>query len=388
MARPKWRSVRVPAFAAVGACALVGVVSGAVAGFGNGGSPPIDPSSRLARLAPPDVVLYNGKVSTVDAHDSVVEAVAIRDGDILATGDDGPVKALAKRGTTVINLHGRRVLPGIIDAHLHGLRNGYHCFSQSVRNDNVLSRTQALAAYAAKAGELADGRWIFTTSGWNVAQLDQPGMFTLAELDAAAPENPVWVGGSGFNGVQVNSAALEAAGLEAGMPGVAVDASGEPTGQLTGAARTAAGAKVIEQMNQNSIDAQAKCLADFVETANSFGLTAWKDPEGNTNPFNPGGGCEEFATDLHGHQPVLQLWRDERLNARIAFHLMNNFAGLPQVLADTRHVLAFLGDDNLRYLGVGEEVLCPGNQPPPPANAQEYQLLVNHLAANRISFEN
>src|SRR5262249_26100145 len=76
----------------------------------------------------PDLVLYNGKISTVDVSDSTVDAIAIRDGKILATGGNGRILALAKQGTQVIDLHGRRVLPGLIDGHLHGIRMGSSFF--------------------------------------------------------------------------------------------------------------------------------------------------------------------------------------------------------------------------------------------------------------------
>jgi predicted amidohydrolase YtcJ len=372
--RPRMR----PAIAAALAATLV-VATGAYS-VGQGGR-----TEGADKQAAPDLILHNGRISTVDAEGSTVGAVAIRDGEIVAGGRSGPIRALAKRSTTLVNLRGRRVLPGLIDGHLHGLRNGYHCFTQAVRLDNVTSRSRALAAYAAKADQLAAGRWILTTAGWTVRQLDQPGMLTLAELDAAAPANPAWVQGFRFQGVQVNSRALEAAGLQAGDDGVALDADGRPTGQLTGPALAQAGAAVIEQLDALSIDQQAECLADFVETANGLGLTAWKDPEGNQQPFNPQGSCSEFGVGLHGHQPVLELWRRNRLDARIAFHLMNDFGGLAQVLADTRNPVGFLGDDRLRYLGVGEEVFCPGNQPPPAA---EYLEISRHLAGNRLSFEN
>jgi hypothetical protein len=344
------------------------------------------PPAEVMKDDAPDLVLYNGKISTVDAASSTVEALGIRDGEIIATGRSGPIKALAKQSTQVINLNGRRVLPGLLDGHLHGLRNGYHCFTQTVRLDNVFSRAQALQLYRAKGEELAGTTWVWTTAGWTVRQLDQPGMFTLAELDAVLPANPAYVLGSGFSGVQVNTRALQLLGLTAGSPGVEVDASGKPTGRLTGPAQTAAGAAIIAQIDAHSIDDQATCLADFIRAANSLGLTGWNDPEGNQQPFNTAGSCSEFAVGLHDHQPVIQLSREGRLNARITYHLMNNFSGLTQLLQDHRHALPFMGDDMLRYLGVGEEVLCPGNQPPP--NPLEYQKIADFLAANRMSFEN
>jgi hypothetical protein len=149
------------------------------------------------------------------------------------------------------------------------------CFTQAVRLDNVTSRARALAAYAAKADALADGRWIFTTTGWTVRQFDEPGMLTLAELDAASPDNPVWVQGFGFQGVQVNMAALEAAGLGPGSPGVAVDANGQPTGQLTGPAVAQAGAGVVAQLDALSIDERPNAWR-----TSSPGRTAWVSPLG------------------------------------------------------------------------------------------------------------
>ena len=338
-----------------------------------------------------DLILHHGNIATMDEHQSFVEAVAIRDGKILAVGSNRQIRSLANDETQVIDLMGRTVLPGLIDGHLHGLRNGYHCFTQAVRLDNVFSRSQALQMYQAKAEQLrkqfpAD-TWIFTTAGWTVRQLDTPGMFTLAELDEVLPETPVFVLGNSFAGVQVNSYALQLLGLKPGSPGVELDETGNPTGRLTDEAQTTAGAAISEQLNRRSIDDQAACLEDFIRTANSLGLTAWNDPEGNQQPFITGlaGSCQEFGQGLHDHQAVIQLRRDDRLNVRITFHVMNNFSGLRQLLPDHRHALGFMGDDMLRYLGVGEEVLCPGNEPPP--NPEEYRAIAEFLAANRMSFE-
>jgi len=334
-----------------------------------------------------DIILYNGRIATIDEHDSFVEAVAIRDGKILAVGSNGQIRSRARHDTQMINLQGRTVVPGLIDGHLHGLRNGYHCFTQAVRLDNVFSRAQALQTYRAKGEQLSGNTWIFTTAGWTVRQLDQPGMFTLAELDAALPATPVFVLGNSFSGVQVNSRALQLLGLTAGSPGVVLDDMGNPTGQLIDEAQTTAGMAVVAQLDTHSIDEQAACLEDFIRAANALGLTSWNDPEGNQAPFITGltGSCQEFAQGVHDHQAVIHLRREDRLNARISFHLMNNFSGLNQLLQDHRHTLGFIGDDMLRYLGVGEEVFCPGNEP--PRNPQEYQAIVNFLASNRMSFE-
>src|SRR5262245_54430292 len=163
----------------------------------------------------PDLVLYNGKISTVDLNDSTVDAVAIRDGKILATGGNGSILALAKQGTQVIDLHGRRVLPGLIDGHLHGIRMGsYFCFSRSPRFDPIFTRSEAIANVALKANQTPAGKWLFQIGGgWHVNQLDVPGMLTKAELGDAGPHHPVYLHGTGFTGGQVIREVLQVLGL-------------------------------------------------------------------------------------------------------------------------------------------------------------------------------
>lgn len=360
--------------AAAVAVALVVVAATAVLASGAGTTPA---DVNLANA--PDIVLYNGKISTVDEANTEVQAIAIRDGKIIATGDSGPVRALARpQKTELIDLGGRRVLPGLIDGHLHGLRNAYHCFTQTVRLDLITSREEALAAYAAKADELADGRWIWTSfGGWNLNQLDVPEIFTFAELTAVAPNNPVWVTGSGFSGPRVNQAALDALGLAAGDPGVELDPAGQPTGRLTAPATGLANEAILAQLDELGIEGEAECLADFIREANSRGLTAWKDAEGNEFPW-PGPAPGEISAGLHVHQAAMHLYRSSGLDVRIAFHQMSDYAGFEQVVLDTRNAMGFLGDDMLRYLGPGEDTM---------ATEADYHDFTRYAAGKRLSVE-
>jgi predicted amidohydrolase YtcJ len=335
-----------------------------------------DSDVRLGDLGVPDLVLYDGRISTVDKRNSVVEAIAIRDGEILATGRSRSIKSMARRGTEVINLRGRRVLPGLIDGHLHGMREGYHCWTQVVRLDLVTSRAAALAAYAAKADALDDGRWIWTTAGgWNLGQLDNPTIFTFDELSAAAPDNPLWITGSGFPGPRVNQAALDVLGLAPGSPGVELGPDGRPTGRLTGAASAAANAAIIAQLDELGIDGEANCLEDFIAEANSRGLTAWKDAGGNTAPWSTIGAINEGN---HVEEGAMQLYRDRGLDARITFNAMSNYEGFPRQLEDTRNTFGFLGDDMFRYLGPGEDMM---------ADDPDYLDFTRYSAGKRLSVE-
>jgi predicted amidohydrolase YtcJ len=363
-----WRvgTVLAASLAAAGATAVL-----ASAG-GSGGPPQV----VLSNLGTPDMVLYNGKISTVDENNSTVEALAIRDGEILATGSNAEIKRLAKHGTKLVDLRGRRVLPGLIDGHIHGMREGYHCWTQVVRLDLVTSRATALAMYAAKADELADGRWIWTTSGgWNLNQLDVPVVFTYDELNAAAPNNPLWIQGSGIAGARVNKAALTAAGLTEDSPGVTKGPDGKPTGAVTGAASTMINAAILAQLDQLGIDGEAKCLSDFIAEANSRGLTAWKDAGGNTAPWSTIGAINEGT---HVEEGAMALYRSGGLNARIAFNAMSGYGGWARQEPDMHNEFGFLGDDMFRYLGPGEDMM-----PDDP----DYQTFTRAAANKRLSVE-
>ncbi len=351
------------------------VVVAATAVLASGGTTP----AEVNRANAPDIVLYDGKISTVDTANTEVAAIAIRDGRIIATGASGPVRALAHpQKTELVDLDGRRVLPGLIDGHLHGMRNAYHCFTQTVRLDLITSRAEALAAYQAKAAELADGRWIWTSfGGWNINQLDTPEVFTFAELTTVAPNNPLWITGSGFSGPRVNQAALDVLGLAAGDPGVELDASGQPTGLLTAPATSLANQAILAQLDELGIEGEADCLADFIREANSRGLTAWKDAEGNEFPW-PGPTPGEISAGLHVHQPAMHLYRSRGLDARIAFHQMSDYMGFEQVALDTRNAMGFLGDDMLRYLGPGEDTM---------GTDADYHDFTRYAAEKRLSVE-
>jgi predicted amidohydrolase YtcJ len=326
----------------------------------------------------PDLVLYDGKISTVDANNSTVEAIAIRDGTIIARGGSRQVQALATKSTRLINLNGRRVLPGLIDGHLHGMRNAYHCFTQTVRLDLVTSRTEALAAYAAKAASLSAGRWIWTTSGgWNLNQLDTPVIFTFNELSAAAPNNPIWIqGGSGVTGTRVNQAALTALGLSAGSPGVVLDANGQPTGEINAPATTLANQAIIAQLDSLTLEQRAACLARFMREVNRRGMTAWKDAGGNQAPW--GSGAAEIGDRFNVREPTMHLYQSGGFTVRIAYHDMSNYRGFQQVLLDTRTRIGPLGDDMFRYMGPGEDTM---------ATDADYPDFTRYAASKRFSVE-
>lgn len=161
----------------------------------------------------PDLLMVNGKVLTVDKSFSVVQAVAVRGGQIIATGSSDSVRQLAGPSTRIVDLGGRTVIPGLIDNHAHAIRAAEHWVHEA-RIDGVTSRKRALEIISAKAKSLGPGKWVLILGGWTEDQfVDGKGGFTREELDAAAPGNPVFAQVLFVRGY-ANTLALKAAGLD------------------------------------------------------------------------------------------------------------------------------------------------------------------------------
>ena len=210
-----------------------------------------------------DTVVTNGKILTVDAAFRVVQAVAINDGRIVASGTREEVARYAGARTQVIDVGGKTVIPGLINNHFH-LTRAVDSWQRQVRFEGVDSRKKALELLAAKAAALPRGEWIMVQGGWTPRQFaDAPGGFTLEELDRVAPANPLFVQ-EGYSFVYANSLALKAVGLD-------------PAG---GAKRNAAGlasfqppAKLLDAIPPTTPAQLEQNLTDFLRELNSTGLT-------------------------------------------------------------------------------------------------------------------
>jgi predicted amidohydrolase YtcJ len=191
------------------------------------------PDRAAPAAAPADLVLVGGDVITMDAARPRARAVAIRDGRVIAVGDDAEVRALAGAATRVVDLAGRTVTPGLVDAHCHLAGLGASLERVSLRG--VASEADAVAAVAAAAAGRPAGEWVLGR-GWDQNLWD--GAFPIrATLDVALPDHPVALRRVDGHAVWVNSAALALAGVTAATPDPAGgrilrDATGAPTGVL------------------------------------------------------------------------------------------------------------------------------------------------------------
>ncbi len=193
----------------------------------------------------PSTVFVNGKVLTVDENFLQVEALAVTGNKISALGTTEDIRALAGAETRVIDLGGKTLIPGLIDNHNHLIFNA-PTWPNGVRLGSVRTRAEALQKIAAKAEELGPGEdpehIVFALGGWHPAQFtDDNSEFTLAELNAVAPHNPVYTQVSWLTAV-LNDKAMALGGITEDMPDPAPetggkiwrDADGKLTGKFTG----------------------------------------------------------------------------------------------------------------------------------------------------------
>ncbi len=227
-----------------------------------------------------DLVLYNAHVYTMDAAHPHAQAVAIAGNRFLAVGDDAELRPLLRPGGQAVDLGGRCVIPGLMDAHIH---LGWYClgtYQNQVDLDNVPTKAEALARVAAAARQTPVGRWI-QGSGWNKnlwpeSDREFP---TAADLDAVAPAHPVALKDKSHHALWVNTRALELAGVTAATadpPGGAIvrDEAGRPTGILL----EAADELVSRVIPEPDVETMAAALRQGIAQVQRLGLTGCHEP--------------------------------------------------------------------------------------------------------------
>jgi predicted amidohydrolase YtcJ len=296
-----------------------------------------------------DLLVRNAKVFTGDADRPEVRAVAIRDGRVAALGDDHDLAHLVGSGTRVVDALGRRVIPGLNDSHLHVIRGGLN-YVMELRWDGVRSLRHALAMLREQAGRTPKGQWIRVVGGWTADQFAERRMPTVAELNAAAPDTPVFVLHL-YQSALMNRAAVQAAGFNRDMPDprggqIVRGRDGEPNGVLLAAPSalilysTLAKAPTLDEADRRT------STRHFLRELNRFGLTSAVDAAGGFQNFP-----DNYAT-------VVDLARSGELSLRIAYHLFPQTAG--QELADLKRWTEMVkpgdGDEWLRLNGAGENL--------------------------------
>lgn len=182
-----------------------------------------------------DTILMNGRIATLDPARPQVSAVAIKDGLFEAVGSDEEVMRLRGDGTRIVDLDKQTVIPGLNDSHTHVIRGGLH-YNMELRWEGVPSLADALRMLKTQADRTPAPQWVRVVGGWSEFQFAERRMPTLSEINAAAPNTPVFILHL-YDRALLNAAALRAVGITKDSPDppggvIRRDRSGNPTGML------------------------------------------------------------------------------------------------------------------------------------------------------------
>jgi predicted amidohydrolase YtcJ len=284
-----------------------------------------------------DLVLIHGHILTVDANDSVAQAIAVRHGVIVKVGTDAEVLEFAGNapGARIIDLHGHTATPGLIDTHAHIADGGVEEL-YGIKLSDAASVAEIVARVKAKIALAKPGEWL-TGSGWDEGKLAEHRYVTAVDLDAVAPNNPVWlIHTTGHYGV-ANSLALKLAHITAGTADPTAgtidrDPHGNPTGVLKEDSAMGPVTSLIppitsEQMRQGILYIQ--------QVLHSEGMTAVKDPDIHQLHWD----AYKFLLDQGQlKQRICVLWHAGSTleSARKAMAEINAVPRLPSTLGDDR----------------------------------------------------
>jgi predicted amidohydrolase YtcJ len=294
-----------------------------------------------------DMILHSGRITTLDRGRPEASAVAIRNGAFLAVGTDAEVMAHAGPDTRIVDLKGRRVLPGLIDNHLHIIRGGLN-FNLELRWDGVRSLADAMDMLRRQVAVTPPPQWVRVVGGFTEAQFAEKRLPTIEEINACAPDTPVFLLHL-YDRALLNGAALRAVGYTRDTPNppggeISRDAAGNPTGLLLAKPNAAILYATLARGPKLPVEYQLNSTRHFMRELNRLGVTG---------AIDAGGGFQNYPDD---YAVIRQLADDGQLTIRLAYNL---FTQKPKeeredFLNWTKTTTYRQGDDYFRHNGAGE----------------------------------
>ncbi|HEY2137261.1 MAG TPA: amidohydrolase [Xanthobacteraceae bacterium] len=294
-----------------------------------------------------DLVLVNAAVTPFRRDNPAADSIAIEGGMIRLVGREGDVVRFAGPATKMIDVGGRRVIPGLNDSHTHLIRGGLN-YNMELRWDGVPSLADGLRMLREQARRTPPPQWVRVVGGWSEFQFAERRMPTLAEINTAAPETPVFVLHL-YDRALLNRAALRAIGYTKDTPAppggeIEHDHNGDPTGLLIARPNALLLYSALAHGPKLPVDDQINSTRHFMRELNRLGITSVIDA---------GGGFQNYPDD---YQVIERLHRDRLMTVRVAYNL---FTQKPKdELADfkrwTGMVRPYQGDPMYRHNGAGE----------------------------------
>ncbi|MGM9475951.1 amidohydrolase [Pedobacter sp. GSP4] len=259
-----------------------------------------------------DIILFNAKIATMTKPGNFAAAVAIKDGIIQDTGNsEAIIKAYGGDKTTVVDGGGRTVVPGLNDSHIHIIREGLN-YNSELRWDGVKTLKRAMEMLKEQAQRTPEGVWVKVVGGWNEFQFDEKRQPTLAEINAAVPDRPVFISylyGKAF----LNKKGIEVLKYDKNTQYegslVELDQNGVPTGMLFAKETPKAIYTTLGLTTKLSHEERLNSTQQFYRELNRFGLTSAVDAAG---------GGQNYDSD---YAVALELAKNGKLNLRTSYYL-------------------------------------------------------------------
>jgi len=308
--------------------------------------------SAMAQTGTADLVLLNGRITTMDPARPEATALAVRGGVFTAVGSDDEIRPLIGMFTQVVDARGQRVIPGLNDSHTHAIRGAVN-YNLEVRWDGVDSLEEALHLLRLQAERTPEGQFIRVAGGFSEFQFKEKRLPTVAELDAVAPNHPVLIHHL-YKLTLLNTKAVEWYGYDQpdrpSYPGgiVELDAGGNVTGRLLAAPSGLIMYKTLAAAPKLSIRDQINSSLQYFDVLNGLGITSVSDA---------GGGGMEFP-DADPYRVIRWLHGEGLLTTRIGYHSFPQHKGkeLDDYKRWTAETRAGSGDDTLKFVGAGENL--------------------------------
>jgi len=332
-----------------------------------------------------DLILHHGRVTTLDRSNPGATAVAIRDGRFVRVGNDADVLSLAGSGTRVIDLEGRRVLPGLIDNHLHIIRGGLN-FNMELRWDGVRTLADAMEMLKRQIAVTPPPQWVRVVGGFTEHQFAEKRLPTLEEINILAPDTPVFLLHL-YDRALLNAAALRAVGYTKDtpeLPGgeIVRDARGVPVGLLLAKPNAGILYATLAKGPKLPFDYQLNSTRQFMRDLNRLGVTG---------AIDAGGGFQNYPED---YAVIRKLDEDGQLAIRLAYNLFTQKPkGEKEDFLNWAKTSTYKqGNDYFRHNGAGEMLVFSAadfedfRQPRPdmpPEMERELEDVVRILATNR-----
>ena len=301
----------------------------------------------MSERTTPELILHRGLFATLDKSKPTATAVAIRNGRFLRVGSDHEVLPLAASDTRVIDLRGRRVLPGLIDNHLHIIRGGLN-YNLELRWDGVRSLADAMNMLKAQVAITPAPQWVRVVGGFTEHQFAEKRLPTIEEINAVAPDTPVFLLHL-YDRALLNGAALRAVGYGRDTPAppggeIVRDAAGNPSGLLLAKPNAAVLYATLAKGPKLPYEYQLNSTRHFMRELNRLGVTG---------AIDAGGGFQNYPDD---YQVIQELADKNQLTIRLAYNLFTQKpkAEKEDFLNWTATSKYKQGDDYFRHNGAGE----------------------------------